>query len=77
MGQINHSDFRRAADDFAARPGSAEPIAGMMQIAFEAPSLVLRGWAAQWLRAHTNIALITNQIEGQDNAAPPPAKGIL
>lgn len=71
-----HAEFSRAAEEYAARPNSADAILEMITTAMEDPNPVLRRWASRWLRVHCNI-LVTDEPEGQDDAAPPSAAGIL
>lgn len=71
-----HAQFNRAVNDFAARPNSPEAIASMMHVACEADGAI-RGWAAKWLKEQCNIAVMADTEQGQGNAAPAPATGIL
>ena len=74
MGRGEHKAFQRAAEQFAARAGDAEPIAEMMRLACEGRSVVRR-WAATWLSANCNITVVIEQE--LDHATPAPAEGFL
>lgn len=77
MNARAHSQFERAAEEFAAHPSSVRAIAAMMELAFESPSAAIKGWAAQWLLKTCNISVVEADKQEQDNAVAAAPEGVL